>query len=182
MKNRTMSAPTRGVPAGASMGLQAVGGVIVSRRSLAVGCSFALLAVACVVTRQGTLTKVSSGAVFPVSVVVAADSATVRGTNPENGESLEGTFHLDSEGRAPSPMGVPGPAPPIGGGAVSPGTGPRPVSGRPVVLELTGRLEGDKGTSLRCSLQIKKGLRLEGMGLCRSLEGEEESAVFRIRF
>ncbi len=151
-------------------------------RWLTICGGLALVATACTFTRQGNLTRVPSGPAIPISVAVGADSARVTGTDPATGERLDGTFHLDRGERPPSPIGVPGPAPAIGGGAVSPGTGPRPATGRPAVLDLKGRLEGDKGTSVRCALQIKKGLRLEGVGVCRAADDDEAPVVYRIRF
>ena len=65
---------------------------------------------------------------------------------------------------------------------MSPGVGPRPATGRQAILEMAGRLEGDKGTSLRCALEVRKGLRLRGEGVCRTLEGQEEITLYRIRF
>ena len=152
-----------------------------SPRTVAAGCGFVVLLAACAFTRHGTLTRTSSGAVIPISVVVREDSATLRGTNPENGESLEGLFHIDNTERPRAPIGLSGPAPAVGG-AVSPGVGPRPVTGQAAILEMAGHLEGDKGTSLRCALEIKKGLLLEGSGVCRTLEGQEEITLYRIRF
>ncbi len=154
---------------------------MLSLRTPAVGCGFVVLLVACAFTRHGTLTKTPSEMVIPISVVVREDSATIRGTNPENGESLEGLFHIDREERPRAPIGLPGPPPPVGG-AVSPGVGPRPATGRQAILEMAGRLEGDKGTSLRCALEVRKGLRLRGEGVCRTLEGQEEITLYRIRF
>lgn len=153
-----------------------------SRWLLAI-CGAALAASGCSVTRHGTLAKFPSGVIIPISVVVEEDAATVRGTNPETGERLAGTFHLTGKERTSPPGGVMAPAPAMGGGAMSPGTGPRPAtSQQPSVLDMAGRLEGDLGTSLRCTLQVKKGLRLEGLGGCRMLEGEDGSLAFRIRF
>ena len=157
------------------------GGSALSPRTLALGCGFVVLLAACAFTRHGTLTRTESKVVIPISVVIEEESATIRGTNPENGESLEGHFHIDSGERSRSPIGLPGPPPPVGG-AVSPGVGPRPATGRPKILEMVGRLEGDKGTSLRCALEIKKGLRLEGAGVCRAVEGQEETTLYRISF
>ncbi len=151
-------------------------------RPLALGAGLALLAGSCTFTRHGTLTSASSGAVIPISVAVAAESAKITGTDPATGERIEGTFHLERAERSPGRIGVPGPAPAIGGGAVSPGTGPRPATATPAVLDLTGRLEGDRGTSLRCGLQIKKGLNLEGVGACRTDESDENVVAYRIRF
>ncbi len=151
-------------------------------RSSLVGCGLFLLTLACTVTRSGTLSRFPSGVSIPLSVVVDTESATVLGTNPESGEHLSGTFHLSHEAPARVPGGVLAPAPPVGGGAVSPGTGPRPAAAQPSVVEMTGRLEGDKGTSLRCTLQVKRGLRVEGFGACRDAEGEDAPLAFRIRF
>ena len=152
-----------------------------SPRTLAVGSSLVVLLAACAFTRHGTLTGTESGVVIPMSIVIKEDSATMRGTNPENGESLEGLFHIDSDERPRAPIGLPGPPPPVGG-AVCPGVGPRPATGRPEILEMAGRLEGDKGTSLRCALEVKKGLKLKGEGVCRALEGQDEITLYRISF
>lgn len=152
-----------------------------SPRTLAIGCGFVVLLAACALTRHGTLTRTESGAVIPVSIVVKEDSVTIHGTNPADGESLEGRLHPDREERLRPSIGLPGPGPPVGG-AVSPGVGPRPTTGGPAFLEMAGRLEGDKGTSVRCVLRIEKRLRLRGEGVCRTLEGQEETTVYRIRF
>ncbi|HVN76282.1 MAG TPA: hypothetical protein VMT19_08205 [Thermoanaerobaculaceae bacterium] len=145
-------------------------------------CGLACLAAGCAVTRQGTLTGGTPAVTVPVSVAVGAESAAVHGTNPQTGERLEGTFHLTREERTPSPVGIPGPPPSFGGGAVSPGTGPGYAASGPAVIAMSGRLEGDKGTSLRCTLQVKKGLNLQGVGVCRPSEGAEEGIVYRLRF
>jgi len=150
--------------------------------SLAAGCGLALLAGACTFTRQGSLTSVSSGKTIPIAVAVGAETASIKGTDPATGEHLEGTFRLEPKERTPATIGIPGPPPALGGGGVSPGTGPRPATAAPNVLDMSGRLEGDKGTSLRCGLQVKKGLKLEGVGVCRTDEGEEALVVYRIRF
>jgi hypothetical protein len=154
----------------------------VSVRSSLLSCGLALLTVACSVTRHGTLSRFPSGVTVPIAVVVDAASATVSGTNPDDGERLAGTFHATHEYRAPLPGGVMTPQPPMGGGAVSPGTGPYMAPAQASLIEMTGVLEGDKGTSLRCSLQIKKGLRLHGSGVCRIAGGEDKDIAFRIRF
>ncbi|MBZ5589382.1 MAG: hypothetical protein LAO05_12550 [Acidobacteriia bacterium] len=153
-----------------------------SPRSLAAGCALTALLAGCAVTRQGKLTTIASGVTIPITVEVKADSATIHGTNPESGEHLEGIFRLDRGERVRGSMGMPGPVGPGGGGSVSPGVGPYPATGRPAILEMTGHLEGDKGTSLRCALEVEKRLRLRGAGVCRTLEGQEESTVYRIRF
>lgn len=49
------------------------------------------------------------------------------------------------------------------------------------VMNLTGLLHGDKGTVLRCTVQIEQRLRLRGAGLCHDTrEGVPRS--FRLRF
>ena len=146
-------------------------------------CGVVVAVSGCSVTRHGTLAKFPSGVVVPITVVVEVDGATVRGTNPETGERLAGTLHVTGKERTSAPGGVMGPAAAVGGGAVSPGTGPRPATAQqPTVLDMAGRLEGDLGTSLRCTLQVKKGLRLEGLGACRVDEDEKGPLAFRIRF
>jgi hypothetical protein len=135
---------------------------------------------ACVVARQGTLTRVTGGAPVPVTVRVEADSATVRGTDPATGERLEGSFHVDREQRGA--RGVLAPPAPVGGGSVSPGQPPSPVSVPRATLRMSGRLDGDKGTSLTCVLEVERRLRLRGSGLCRPIGGDEPAVTYRLRF
>jgi hypothetical protein len=146
---------------------------------LAVCGSLGLLG-GCVVTRQGTLTRLPDGAAVPVTVQVEADSAIVSGTDPATGERLEGHFRVDRSER--TERGVLAPPAPVGGGTMSPGQPPSPASGRPATLRLSGRLDGDKGTSLTCVFEVEKRLRLRGSGLCRTLGAEEPSGTYRLRF
>ena len=151
-------------------------------RSLVMGCALGLLLGACAVTREGTLTRLPSGATVPVSVSIREDVATVTGTDPATGERLEGIFHTSAGERTTGPRGVLGPSPALGGGAVSPGVPPPPATDRRSTIDMVGRLEGDKGTSARCVLQIERGLRVKGSGVCRGEEGDDQSPTFRLRF
>jgi hypothetical protein len=50
------------------------------------------------------------------------------------------------------------------------------------MIEMSGRLEGDKGTTLKCVLQIEKRLKIRGSGTCRSVEGDDLNPTYRLRF
>ena len=133
-----------------------------------------LLLGGCVVTRAGTLTKLPAVTEIPVTVAVKEESATVRGTNPRTGEALTGVLLVEHAER------------PAGGLAPVPGNGPyiglSPVSGGPVVMVFVGRLEGDRGTSLKCRLEVERRMRLRGQGECRLADGEDRFPVYRLSF
>ncbi len=136
----------------------------------------------CAVTREGTLTRIPSGPAVPVSVSVQEESATVVGTDPETGERFEGIFRVNREQRGSGPGGMVDPRPAMGGGAVSPGVAPPLPTGRRATIEMSGRLEGDKGTTLKCVLQIEKRLKIRGSGTCRPVEGDDLNPTYRLRF
>lgn len=133
-----------------------------------------LLLGGCVVTRAGTLTKIPGGPEIPVTVAVNEDSATVRGVDPQTGEALAGVLRVEHAPR------------PAGGLAPVPGTVPRiniaPTPGGPVVMVFVGRLEGDRGTSLKCRLEVERRLRLRGHGDCRLSGSDERFPVYRLSF
>jgi len=133
-----------------------------------------LLLGACVVTRAGTLTRVPGGPEIPVTVAVKEESATVRGTNPQTGEALTGVLRVEHAERPP------------GGLAPVPGIGPQiglaPVTGGPVVMVFVGRLEGDRGTNLKCRLEVERRLRLRGRGVCRLADSEDQFPLYRLSF
>ena len=145
-------------------------------------CGCLIVLSGCVVTREGTLTRIAGGPAIPISVSIQEESATVTGTNSETGERFEGTFHVNREPGASGPGAMQNPWPATGGGAVSPGVGPPLPSGRRAMLDMVGRLEGDKGTSLKCVLQIEKRLRIRGSGTCRQVEGGDLNPTYRLRF
>ena len=151
-----------------------------SHLSAVAGCGFVVVLTACAVTREGTLTRLSSGDLIPVTVRVEEESVTIVGTNPATGEKLEGTLHVQRGDRGGK--GMLGPRPPGGRPEMSPGMLPPPATGQRATLEMTGMLEGDKGTSLKCALQVEKRLRLRGTGICRPVEGDELNPTYRLRF
>lgn len=126
------------------------------------------------VTRAGTLTKIPGGPEIPVTVAVKEESATVRGTNPKTGEALAGVLRVEHAERPP------------GGLAPAPGSGPNiglaPLSGGPVVMVFVGRLDGDRGTSLKCKLEVERRLRLRGRGVCRLADSEDKFPIYRLSF
>jgi hypothetical protein len=134
------------------------------------------------VTREGTLTKIPSGPTVPISVSIQEESATVVGTDPETGERFEGIFRVNREQGGSGSGGMVNPWPATGGGAVSPGVGPPLPTGRRATLDMVGLLEGDKGTNLKCVLQIEKRLKIRGSGTCRPVEGDDLSRTYRLSF
>lgn len=149
--------------------------------SAVTGCGCLVVLSACTVTRQGTLMRLPRGPTVPVTVSIQEESATVRGTNPETGEKLEGTLRLEKQNRR-GDRGMLGPAPVIGGEKASPGMPPPPVTGRKATLDMAGLLEGDKGTNLKCVVQIEKRIRIRGSGTCRPVEGDDLNPTYRLRF
>ncbi len=134
-----------------------------------------LLLGGCVVTRAGTLTTIRGGTEIPVTVAVKEESATVRGTNPTTGEALTGVLRVEHAERPPGGLApVPGNGPYLGGVA--------PLSGGPVVMVFVGRLEGDRGTSLKCRLEVERRMRLRGQGECRLADSEDRFPVYRLSF
>ena len=126
------------------------------------------------VTRAGTLTGVPGGPAIAVTVAVREESATVRGVNPQTGEALTGVLRVEHGER---PRGWLAPAPGVG-----PHVGLAPAPAGPVVMVFVGRLEGDRGTSLKCTLEVERRLRLRGHGMCRLADGEGSSPVYRLSF
>jgi hypothetical protein len=104
------------------------------------------------------------------------------GTDPETGERFEGIFRVNREQRGSGPAGMVDPRPAMGGGTVSPGVAPPLPTGRRATIEMVGRLEGDKGTTLKCVLQIEKRLRIRGSGTCRPVEGDDLNPTYRLHF
>jgi|SRR5664280_761448 len=145
-----------------------------SWRLVVAGCALPLVLSGCVVTRAGTLTKIPDGPAVPVTVAVREESATVRGLNPLTGEALTGVLQVE---HAERPSGGLAPAPGIG-----PHIGLAPAAGGPVVMVFVGRLEGDRGTSLKCTLEVERRLRLRGRGVCRLADSEDSSPVYRLSF
>ncbi|TAM46210.1 MAG: hypothetical protein EPN53_13675 [Acidobacteria bacterium] len=143
-----------------------------SWRLVVPGCALPLVFSGCVVTRAGTLTAISDGRAIPVTVAVKEESATVRGIDPKTGETLTGVLEVERPERPP------------GGLAPAPGAGPHigiaPVPGGPVVMVFVGRLEGDRGTNLKCRLEVERRLRLRGGGVCRLADGDDPSPVYRL--
>ncbi len=145
-----------------------------SWRSALAASVLPLLLGGCVVTRAGTLTRVPGGPEIPVTVAVKEESATVRGTNPQTGEVLAGIFQVE---HAERPAGGLRPVPETG-----PQTGFAPVTGGPVVMVFVGRLEGDRGTSLKCRLEVERRLRLRGRGVCRLADSDDQFPLYRLSF
>lgn len=153
-----------------------------TNRAVFAGFCVAVAGLACTVTRHGTLERLPAGPVIPVSISVQEEAATVVGTDPQTGERLEGVFHVSHEERPAERRGMVAPVPPMGGGAGSPGVAPPSPSDRRSTIEMVGHLEGSKGTSAKCTLQIFRGLRVRGSGDCRADEGDDQHPTFRIRF
>jgi hypothetical protein len=145
-----------------------------SWRLLVAGCGIPLVLGGCVVTRAGTLTRMPDGPSTPVTVAVKEDSAAVSGVDPRTGETLAGILPVERGKRPPGGLArAPGSAPDIGFA---------PPPGGPVVMVFVGRLEGNRGTSLKCRLEVERGLRLRGRGECRPADGEAVSPVYRLTF
>lgn len=139
-----------------------------------------LLLAACTVTRQGTLEELNGTVTLPVTASVASDSAWLRAVDPRTGEVLQGRLSLDPGGRHDRPGPHPQPALPSGSGGLGAAGAGVPLRGG-TVMNLTGLLHGDRGTTLTCAVQVEQRIRLRGAGLCHATrEGASES--FRLRF
>jgi hypothetical protein len=150
-------------------------GVTSWRSALAAGV-LPLVLGGCVVTRAGTLTRVPGGPEIPVTVAVKEASATVLGVDPQTGETLAGVLHVEHAERPPGGL-APVPSPGLG-----PHIGLAPETGGPVVMVFVGRLEGDRGTSLKCRLEVERRLRLRGRGVCRLADSEAQFPLYRLTF
>ena len=155
---------------------------IMGFRRLALLATFLGLATGCTLSRPGLVMQLPSGPSFPVTVKVGADSATVTGEDPATGEVFEGTFKLEPRVRKETERGIFGPAQPVGGGAVTPGMAPSQSLPSPATVEMSGILEGDKGTSLKCVLEVKQRLRVGGSGLCRPAGTPDADPTHRLTF
>lgn len=137
----------------------------------------------CAVTRSGFLADAARGRTIPISIVVRSDSAEITGVDPASGEKLAGKLLLDEE--SPRPGGdFGGVTPPVGGGPAGGPGGTAPIAvGRSAspAFALTGTLEGDQGTRLRCIVEVQQRLRLSGEGVCRSIRPESD-ARYVLRF
>jgi len=151
----------------------------VRHRWVVAACGCALLLAGCATTRHGTLKKLPSGPEFPVTVTVSESEATVKGTDEQTGEQFEGTFHVVESS---ADRGMLGPAPAVGGGAVTPGVAPPPVRATKGTIHMTGRLEGSKGTSLRCTIEIERTLTMKGGGACVLLDSGDPNPAYTLRF
>jgi hypothetical protein len=52
----------------------------------------------------------------------------------------------------------------------------------PAVLDLVGNLWGDRGTRLRCSLQVEKRALIRGQGICRDPDADDDAPFYRLTF
>lgn len=130
--------------------------------------------VSCAMTRHGTLVRRRDDLVIRVTVVLHGDGATVTGVNTVTGEQLLGRLSPAPERSWENPDDRIGP-PPIGSGSSAvPGGSPPPLPAAGV-LHLVGDLQGDQGTTLRCSAQVRQTLRLHGEGVCFPLTGDKHS-------
>jgi hypothetical protein len=151
-------------------------------RRLCLLAAYLGLAVGCTMSRPGLVMQLPSGPSFPVTVKVGADSATVAGEDPATGEVFEGTFKLEPRVRKDMERGIFGPAQPVGGGAVTPGVGPSTSLPSSASVEMSGILEGDKGTTLKCVLKVEQRLRLSGSGLCHPADMPHADPTHRLTF
>jgi hypothetical protein len=138
-----------------------------------------VLLAACAITRQGTLTKLPTGPEIPVTIAVTETDATLTGTNPETGEEFSGTLYAEE---TKGDRGGFGTKQPVGGGSVTPGVAPPPMTGTRETIVMSGRLEGDKGTSLKCMVQVERTLTLKGSGVCRVVDSDDPNPAYRLRF
>lgn len=138
-------------------------------------------ALGCTVTRQGTLQLLPGGASIPVTVTVEGDSLSLVGEHPETGERLAGRlrkvagdeptsepwYPSSPTGGAPRPGGISG----VGGEA-----------GTEKTLNLSGTIEGDRGTRLRCLVAVERRLYLRGGGTCRLEAADDNAPSYRLKF
>lgn len=152
-------------------------------RSLTTRWTFVLspiVLLGCTVTRQGTLEELSGAITLPVAVSVESDSAWLRAVDPRTGEVLQGRLSLDPSGRHIRPGLHPEPPLPSGSAGMGAAGAGVPLRGG-TVMNLTGQLQGDQGTTLRCTVQVEQRIRLRGAGLCHDTR-EGIPSSFRLRF
>ena len=136
----------------------------------------------CAMTRHGTLARIPGGPAMPVEVSLRADSAELSATHPSTGEVFEGILREDRESRPPT---GPGRVSSDFGSSASPGgppDSPPPPASQASVLNLVGTLHGDQGTTLSCSLQVERRIRLRGSGICRERGAPEDAPFYRLSF
>jgi len=137
---------------------------------------------ACAVTRQGTLSVPGEDRSIPVTVSLTSSTADVTAFDPVTGERFSGSLREEARAQRPVETGMMGP--PIGGGPAPIGSeGVASGSMRDTTINLSGTLRGDRGTELRCVLQVEKRVMIRGAGTCRPLDGlDDEGRVYRLSF
>ena len=145
-----------------------------------VACGCVVLLGACTFTRKGVLTKLETGDEFPVTVAITETDTRIEGTDPKTGEHFEGTLRVQQEKDAQ--RGMLGPTPAVGGGSMTPGVAPMPATGGRQTIVMVGRLEGSKGTIVKCTVQIRRTLDLQGTGTCRIVDSDDLNPAYRLRF
>jgi hypothetical protein len=127
----------------------------------------------CTVSRPGTLQKMPGGPIVELTVTVAANAASVQGIDARTGERLEGSFR---EERTPDTSAAPRVD-------VVPADGsPALQSARDTTLKLVGTLDGDRGTHLRCSLEVQRRVLIRGEGWCRPVDRSDEASFYHLKF
>ena len=154
------------------------------QRRLAVlaGLAVAAGSVACAVTRQGTLSVPGEERSIPLTVSLSGSAADITAFDPVTGERFSGT--LREEPTTSRPAGTAMMGPPVGGGPSPIGAeGAAAASLRDTMINLSGSLRGDRGTELRCMLQIEKRMLIKGAGICRPADApDDEGRIYRLVF
>ena len=137
---------------------------------------------ACAVTRSGTLSMPGEERTIPLTVSLSGSTADVTAFDPVTGERFSGSLREEVTTQRPAGTAMMGP--PVGGGPAPIGAeGAASASLRETMINLTGSLRGDRGTELRCVLQIEKRMLLKGAGTCRPADAlDDEGRIYRISF
>jgi hypothetical protein len=139
----------------------------------------AVAGAACTVSREGTLALVPDGPTIHLKVSVTNDQVTLDGVDPVRGERLNGTLtRVGGERGSQEPWDAgSSKAPP------SPGAGGVVSSGETELkMNVSGLLEGDRGTRMRCVAEVERRLYLRGGGTCVAADGAEGAPSYRLKF
>lgn len=151
-------------------------------RVVVAGLAVAAGSVACAVTRQGTLSVPGEERSIPLTVSLSGSAADVTAFDPVTGERFSGTLREEPTTQRPAATAMTGP--PVGGGPAPIGAeGAAGASLRETAINLTGSLRGDRGTELRCVLQVERRMLIKGAGTCRPADAlDDEGRIYRLVF
>jgi hypothetical protein len=151
-------------------------------RTVLVALAVAVGLSGCAVTRQGKLSVPGEDRSIPATVSLGGSSADITAFDPVTGERFSGSLREEPTTQRAAGTAMMGP--PVGGGPAPIGAeGAASALLRETMINLTGALRGDRGTELRCVLQIEKRALIKGAGTCRPADAlDDEGRIYQLSF